>query len=78
MTAGHMSPPGDPLLKKSWRNCLTFTKLCIQTETQESLDKKLEEAQAGHLSLSNPFMKLFIGTDWQHFSVTNRTQFQSY
>lgn len=48
----------------------------IETETKGSLDKKLEEMQAGHLSPI--ILELFMGAGRQNFPVTNRKQFQSY
>lgn len=49
-----------------------------KTESKRSLGKKLEELQAGHLSLSNPLACSYDGCRAQNFSVTNRKQFQSY
>lgn len=49
-----------------------------ETESKRSLGKKLEEVQAGHLSLSNPLACSYDGCRAQNFSATNRKQFQSY
>ena len=46
--AGRGTPPGGPLWKKSWRDCLPFVKPRVETET-ESLNKELEETQAKNL-----------------------------
>lgn len=48
--------------------------LWIETETKESLDKKLEEAQAGHLSLSCPLAWSYL---WVQGGSTSMLQIEN-